>query len=148
VHDALGRIVGASKIARDITERKRAEEGLRRSEDRLATMLKYLPVGVGIVDTAGHVVIANPMLRRFIRGDIPAIDESEDRNWRVFHPNGRPLERANYFLAQKAVFKKNIIQSRVGLVRRHAKRPTGITGGPWIGIGGSQSLINGSKDWF
>ena len=34
--DAAGRIVGASKLARDITERKRAEETLRRSEGYLA----------------------------------------------------------------------------------------------------------------
>src|SRR5215470_7193724 len=35
VRDASGRIIGASKIARDITERKRAEEALRRSEKAL-----------------------------------------------------------------------------------------------------------------
>src|SRR5579862_1594196 len=34
--DAAGRIVGASKLARDITERKRAEESLRRSQGYLA----------------------------------------------------------------------------------------------------------------
>ena len=34
VKDNLGRIVGASKIARDITERKNAEESLRQSEQK------------------------------------------------------------------------------------------------------------------
>ena len=36
VRDASGRIVGASKIARDITEKKMAEEALRKQADRLA----------------------------------------------------------------------------------------------------------------
>jgi PAS domain S-box-containing protein len=38
VSDAAGRIIGASKIARDITERKRSEEPLRRYADRLENL--------------------------------------------------------------------------------------------------------------
>ena len=38
--DGEGRIIGASKIARDITERKRAEAALRHSEGRLAAELE------------------------------------------------------------------------------------------------------------
>jgi PAS domain S-box-containing protein len=38
--DQAGTIIGASSIARDITERKRAEEELRRSERRLSLALK------------------------------------------------------------------------------------------------------------
>src|ERR1700722_13759031 len=37
VRDALGKIIGASKIARDITERKRIERELRESEQRFRT---------------------------------------------------------------------------------------------------------------
>src|SRR5262249_42830679 len=39
VRNAEGKVVGASKITRDIGERKRAEEALRRSEQRLAAEL-------------------------------------------------------------------------------------------------------------
>ncbi|HET8580628.1 MAG TPA: PAS domain S-box protein, partial [Nitrospiraceae bacterium] len=39
IRDNEGRIIGASKIARDITDHKRAEEALRESEERLAADL-------------------------------------------------------------------------------------------------------------
>ena len=44
IKDASGRITGASKIAHDITERKRAEEALRRSNEELT---RFNRVAVG-----------------------------------------------------------------------------------------------------
>ena len=43
--DAAGRIVGASKLARDITERKRAEEALRQAQADLAHMSRVTTMG-------------------------------------------------------------------------------------------------------
>jgi PAS domain S-box-containing protein len=43
VHDASGRIVGASKVARDVTARKQAEAELRRSEEELRALADSIP---------------------------------------------------------------------------------------------------------
>ena len=54
--DEAGRIVGASKIARDITARKRAEEDIRRSREALNGLVDRAPFGIYIVD--GELKIA------------------------------------------------------------------------------------------
>ncbi|HEY3515838.1 MAG TPA: PAS domain S-box protein, partial [Gammaproteobacteria bacterium] len=48
--DEGGRIVGASKIARDITARKRAEQEVRRSRETLNGLIDRAPFGIYIVD--------------------------------------------------------------------------------------------------
>jgi len=51
VYDADGRIVGAAKVARDITEQKRAEEQLRRSERHLELLSNSVPA---LISYVGH----------------------------------------------------------------------------------------------
>ena len=50
VRNAAGDIVGASKIARDITQQKRAEESLRVSNERFRLMADSAPVLIWIAD--------------------------------------------------------------------------------------------------
>jgi PAS domain S-box-containing protein len=51
VRNAAGEIVGASKIARDITQQKRAEEALRVSNERFRLMADSAPVLIWMADT-------------------------------------------------------------------------------------------------
>jgi PAS domain S-box-containing protein len=59
VRNSGGEIVGASKIARDIGERKRASEALRQSEATALALIESAAEGILIVDERGHILVAN-----------------------------------------------------------------------------------------
>jgi PAS domain S-box-containing protein len=59
VRDAHGAIIGASKIARDITEQKQAQRALHESEERWRVTLESIGDAVVATDAAGVVTFAN-----------------------------------------------------------------------------------------
>lgn len=60
VKDATGRIIGASKVARDITERKHAERALQESEERFRAIVETTPECVKLVAADGTLLHMNP----------------------------------------------------------------------------------------
>lgn len=62
--DAQGTVTGTFSFIADITDRKRTEEALKRSERQLRTVLDTLPIGVWFTDDQGHVLYGNPVGQR------------------------------------------------------------------------------------
>jgi PAS domain S-box-containing protein len=58
--DSEGRTIGVSTIARNITERKRAEEALRDSEDKLRLLLDSTAEAIYGIDLQGRCTFCNP----------------------------------------------------------------------------------------
>ncbi len=61
IFDATGRIIGASSIARDITERKEREEELKQTNTYLENVFQNSPDAIGIVDNHGKFIKWNKM---------------------------------------------------------------------------------------
>jgi two-component system CheB/CheR fusion protein len=89
-----GEIIGASKIARDITESKEAREQLQRALDFDETVMSSMGEGLYTVDTEGRLTFMNPAAERIFGW---SVDEIRGRQMHdVTHHtyrDGRPFPR-------------------------------------------------------
>ena len=84
----------------DITERKRAEEALRRREQQLQKILEILPIGLWFADKNGTLLHSNPMGME-IWGAEPTVPISEYDIFKVWRlPSREPIKRNDWALTK------------------------------------------------
>ncbi len=90
VRDGAGRLVGASKVARDVTAQLRAERAVAESEARQRTLLALLPVGIYACDAAGRITFFN---RRAVElwGREPGPETRYDGSFLARQTDGTPI---------------------------------------------------------
>jgi PAS domain S-box-containing protein len=140
IKDDAGRVIGAAKIARDITERKRTEQALRRAEKLALTGRMALTIAHEINNPLEGVINALFLMRTHVQGDAGrrylAIAESElDRVAHITKQTlafyrerltPEPVDLREMMDSVLSVLSKKIAQKRVMLVRRD--QPLVITG--------------------
>jgi PAS domain S-box-containing protein len=84
-------IEGFSERTWAAVERSRAEAALRESEKRLAAVMAYAPVGIGLFDRQGSWVFTNPVLDRYIGDRIPSQDPDQLDRWHAVDQAGEPV---------------------------------------------------------
>jgi two-component system, LuxR family, sensor kinase FixL len=106
IKDADGKILGASSIARDITERKRVEQALRGSEARWRAIVESAVDGIVVIDARGNVEAFNRAAERLFGY---TADEVIGRNVNMLMPAPYHDEHDGYLARYRATGIQKII---------------------------------------
>jgi PAS domain S-box-containing protein len=93
IRDSLGNVVGASKVARDITDRKRAEQVLRAAEERAEFARRVSGVGFWYCDLPFDVLQWDELVKEHFHLP-PNAHVTIDTFWARIHPDDREPTRA------------------------------------------------------
>jgi two-component system CheB/CheR fusion protein len=123
IRDSEGTVVGASKIARDITEGKTVEAAVRDSEERYRTLFDLGPVAVYSCDAAGVIQTFNRRAAE-LWGREPVPGDTDQRfcgSFKMFRPDGRYMPHEQCPMAE-------VVAGTLSEVRDaevHIERPDG-----------------------
>ena len=104
-------------IVEDITKRKRAEEELRKRENKLSTILNLLPVGISILDQDQKIIFENPALENILSITMEGLRRGDYRKRKYLRNDGtiKPPEE----FASSLAFSENTAQDNfiTGIVK-------------------------------
>jgi PAS domain-containing protein len=86
VLDDHGELIASSGIVQDITEKKKAEREIRKSENLLQKIYELLPVGLWITDKSGKLIlVAQDEFQVFHGRRLPSGEEIKPHDWASVH---------------------------------------------------------------
>ena len=95
--DDFSRLDVLAREAADLIERRAFEGALRQSERLRSAMFDAIPVGLGLVDTEGKVLLSNAEWHRCVPSRvIPSRDPDRAWRWRSWDSEGRQVDPSNY----------------------------------------------------
>lgn len=138
VRDPQGQPLYFIAQIQDITQRKRAEESLRASEEKYKVLFQIYPLGISITDEAGNILEVNKASEQILGISPKELTNRtmDAQEWKVIRPDGTPMPPEE-FASVRALKEQRIIQNvESGLV----KGEQGIT---WINVNAAPIPIKG-----
>jgi two-component system sensor kinase FixL len=143
--DAAGRLIGAAKVARDVTAAKRAQRALQEREAHLRSVLDTVPDAMIVIDSEGAMQSFSATAERLF-GYTAA--EAEGRNVAILMPSPYRENHDNYLKRYLATGEKKIIgrgRVVVGLRKDGSTFPMELAVGEMI-LGGTRSFTGFVRD--
>jgi PAS domain S-box-containing protein len=108
VRDASGRLLSASVIARDISQRRAVERALRQSEMRLNAILEQTSMGLAQTDFRGRFELVNPRFAHFVGRTARELYRMRVQD--IIHPDdvGQVLEVVRQALTERTHFEIDV----------------------------------------
>ena len=107
---------GVACITRDITERRRAEEAQKQSEQRLRALVDNVNAGVALIDEAGRFSLYNSQFLRMFGlaadADVRNVNDQDWGLWKVFDEQGNLLP-VDEHPVRKAVLTHRAVRERL-----------------------------------
>lgn len=129
IRDHADQIVGASKVARDITDARRAQAALEASEARYRQLVHGLPAAVYACDAEGRVTLFNEAAAE-LWGRRPEIGKDLwCGSFTIYYPDGRrmPLDECpmarTLFTGQPVVGEEIVVERPDGMRKRVLPNP-------------------------
>jgi PAS domain S-box-containing protein len=97
-----------SGFARDITERKLAEDALRQSEMKLKTLFEVLPIGISILDAERNVVFVNPALEKILNITKDGLIRGDYKSRKYLRPDGTQMPEEE-FASVRAIREQRVV---------------------------------------
>ncbi len=140
ITDSQGKPIGFRCLSRDVTQQKRAEEELRRSEEKYRTILKNIVEGYYEVDLAGKFTFVNDSIcanMGYSRDELLRMDNRDytdketarkvlERFGEVY-TTGQPARGFNFDVIKKDGTKL-VASCSISLIRNSKGEPTGFRG--------------------
>jgi PAS domain S-box-containing protein len=108
---------GVGGWARDITDRRKAEEALRESEERLKAIFEVLPVGVSILDAKRQPVYANPALARILDISQEGLIRGDHMGRSYLRSDGTPMSAGEFASALAVTEGRAVHDVETGVVK-------------------------------
>jgi PAS domain S-box-containing protein len=107
-------------VTRDISERKQAEDRLRRSEEKFKTLFGLAPVGISVVDRQHKVVDANPALEKIVRLSRKELMSGKHPHRVILRADGTPMPPQE-FPSERAMKENRAVHDEIAVVMENGE---------------------------